>query len=259
MIVGVKEVFELNKTIETILNHRSIRSFTDERLTDEEVLTLIKSAQAASTSSYVQAYSIIGVTDQKKKAKLAELAGNQPYVEKNGHFFVFCADLKRHDYIAKKAGKNHQEALENTEAFLISVIDAALAAQNVSVAAESMGLGICYIGGLRNQLKEVSELLETPSYVLPLFGLTIGHPANQSSQKERLPVELIYHENTYQQDEAHVDRYLKEYDDRISSYYEERTNGERKDTWSEQMLRGFSQPKRAFLGDFVKEKGFNRK
>ena len=86
MIVGVKEVFELNKTIETILNHRSIRSFTDERLTEEEVLTLIKSAQAASTSSYVQAYSIIGVTDQEKKAKLAELAGNQPYVEKNGHF-----------------------------------------------------------------------------------------------------------------------------------------------------------------------------
>ncbi|MCI2455304.1 nitroreductase family protein, partial [Listeria monocytogenes] len=70
----------MNKTIETILNHRSIRSFTDERLTEEEVLTLIKSAQAASTSSYVQAYSIIGVTDQKKKAKLAELAGNQPYV-----------------------------------------------------------------------------------------------------------------------------------------------------------------------------------
>lgn len=73
MIVEVKEVFELNKTIETILNHRSIRSFTDERLSEEEVLTLIKSAQAASTSSYVQAYSIIGVTDQEKKAKLAEL------------------------------------------------------------------------------------------------------------------------------------------------------------------------------------------
>lgn len=111
MIEEVKEVFELNKTIETILNHRSIRSFTDERLTEEEVLTLIKSAQAASTSSYVQAYSIIGVTDQEKKAKLAELAGNQPYVEKNGHFFVFCADLKRHDHIAKRAGKNHQEAV----------------------------------------------------------------------------------------------------------------------------------------------------
>ncbi|AOZ88917.1 NADPH-dependent oxidoreductase [Bacillus xiamenensis] len=249
----------MNQTIETILNHRSIRSFTDERLTKDEVLTLVKSAQAASTSSYVQAYSIIGVTDQEKKAKLAKLAGNQPYVEKNGHFFVFCADLKRHDYLAQKAGKNHQEAFENTEAFLISVIDAALAAQNLSVAAESMGLGICYIGGLRNQLKEVSELLETPAYVLPLFGLAVGHPANPSSQKERLPAELIYHENSYQQDEAHMDRYLKEYDERISAYYEERTNGERKDTWSEQMLRGFSQPKRTYLGDFVKEKGFNRK
>ncbi|MDM5299836.1 oxygen-insensitive NADPH nitroreductase [Bacillus pumilus] len=249
----------MNKTIETILNHRSIRSFTDERLTEEEVRTLVKSAQAASTSSYVQAYSIIGVIDQEKKTRLAELAGDQPYVEKNGHLFVFCADLKRHDYIAQKAGENHQEAFENTEAFLISVIDAALAAQNLSVAAESMGLGICYIGGLRNQLAEVSELLETPSYVLPLFGLVVGHPANSSSQKERLPMELIYHENTYQQDETHVDRYLKEYDERISSYYEERSQGERKDTWSKQMIRGFRQPKRAYLSEFVKEKGFNRK
>ncbi|MFS0653984.1 oxygen-insensitive NADPH nitroreductase [Bacillus sp. 179-C3.3 HS] len=248
----------MNKTIETILNHRSIRSFTDERLTKEEVRTLVKSAQAASTSSYVQAYSIIGVTDQKKKSKLAELAGHQPYVENNGHLFVFCADLKRHDDMAKKAGKDHQQALENTEAFLISVIDASLAAQNVSIAAESMGLGICYIGGLRNHLAEVSDLLETPHFVLPLFGLVVGHPANESSKKERLPMELIYHENTYQQDETHVDRYLKEYDERISAYYEERTNGERKDTWSEQMIRGFSQPKRAYLSEFVKEKGFNR-
>lgn len=65
----------MNKTIETILNHRSIRSFTDERLSEEEVLTLIKSAQAASTSSYVQAYSIIGVTDQEKKASLLNWLG----------------------------------------------------------------------------------------------------------------------------------------------------------------------------------------
>ncbi|MGE6630456.1 oxygen-insensitive NADPH nitroreductase [Bacillus sp. NPDC077027] len=249
----------MNQTIETLLNHRSIRSFTDERLTKEEIHTLVKSAQAASTSSYVQAYSIIGVTDQKKKAKLAELAGNQPYVEKNGHLFVFCADLKRQDHIACKAGENNREAFENTEAFLISVIDAALAAQNMSVAAESMDLGICYIGGLRNQLVEVAELLNIPSYVLPLFGLVVGHPAKQSSKKERLPFGLIYHENTYQQDEAHIDRYLQEYDEQISRYYEERTNGERADTWSEQMVRGFSQPKREYISDFVKEKGFNRK
>ena len=65
---------------------------------------------------------------------------------------------------------------------MVSVIDAALAAQNMSIAAESMGLGICYIGGIRNNLNEVSELLETPEYVLPLFGLVVGQPANPSAK-----------------------------------------------------------------------------
>ena len=152
----------MNKTIETILNHRSIRSFTDRLLTEEEVRLLVESAQSASTSSYIQAYSIIGVTDPDKKRKLAELAGNQPYVEKNGHLFVFCADLYRHDKIARKKGVDITASLEGTETFMVSVIDAALAAQNMSIAAESMGLGICYIGGIRNNLNEVSELLETP-------------------------------------------------------------------------------------------------
>lgn len=85
---------------------------------------------------------------------------------------------------------------------MVSVIDAALAAQNMSIAAESMGLGICYIGGIRNNLNEVSGLLETPEYVLPLFGLVVGHPANLSDKKPRLPLDHIYHENAYQADEA---------------------------------------------------------
>lgn len=80
----------MNKTIETILNHRSIRSFTDQLLTEEEVRLLVESAQSASTSSYIQAYSIIGVTDPDKKRKLAELAGNQPYVEKTAICLYFA-------------------------------------------------------------------------------------------------------------------------------------------------------------------------
>lgn len=76
----------MNEMIETILNHRSVRSFKDEPLTEEQIKIIISSAQSASTSSYIQAYSIIGVTDKKKKKKLAELAGNQSYVELNGHF-----------------------------------------------------------------------------------------------------------------------------------------------------------------------------
>lgn len=94
----------MNNTIETILNHRSIRSFTDQLLTAEEIDILVKSAQAASTSSYVQAYSIIGVSDPEKKRELSVLAGNQPYVENNGHFLYFartCTATK--NWLRKKA------------------------------------------------------------------------------------------------------------------------------------------------------------
>ncbi|MGU4777261.1 nitroreductase family protein, partial [Escherichia coli] len=89
----------MNPTIELLLNHRSIRKFKDEQLSSEQIQTIIASAQAAATSSHVQAYTIIGVTDREKKQKLAELAGNQAYVAENGHFFVFCADLYRHQQI----------------------------------------------------------------------------------------------------------------------------------------------------------------
>ena len=85
----------MNETIKIMKHHRSIRSFMEKPLSDEQIQTIVESAQAASTSSYVQAYTIIGIKDAAKKAKLAELAGDQAYVAKNGHFFVFCLDLHR--------------------------------------------------------------------------------------------------------------------------------------------------------------------
>ena len=88
----------MNQVIERMLDHRSIRSFLDKPLTEEQIHTIVECAQSAATSSYVQAYSIIGVSDPEKKAKLAELAGSQTYVEKSGHVFVFCADLHRVEY-----------------------------------------------------------------------------------------------------------------------------------------------------------------
>ena len=87
----------MNQIIETLLAHRSVRHFEDKPLSKEQIEKIVLSAQAASTSSFIQAYSIIGVTDREKKQKLAQLVGNQPYVADNGHFFVFCADLHRHE------------------------------------------------------------------------------------------------------------------------------------------------------------------
>ncbi|MCR6107252.1 oxygen-insensitive NADPH nitroreductase [Salipaludibacillus agaradhaerens] len=248
----------MNDTLKTLLNHRSIRKFKDEPLSQEHITSIIKSAQMASTSSFIQAYTIIGVTDKAIKYQLAHLSGPQPYVEQNGHFFVFCADLYRHTIAGTMEKTAVTTSLESTEKFMVAVIDASLAAQNATIAAESMGYGICYIGGLRNDMKKVSELLSLPDYVIPLFGLAVGIPDTQTDQKPRLPMESIYYENTYPKDTDTIYSGLESYNDTITNYYESRTQGERKDRWTEQMSRMLSKPKRTDMKDVVQQKGFLR-
>ncbi|UJW58319.1 oxygen-insensitive NADPH nitroreductase [Bacillus sp. A116_S68] len=248
----------MNDTLKTLLNHRSIRKFKDEPLSQEHITSIIKSAQMASTSSFIQAYTIIGVTDKAIKSQLAHLSGPQPYVEQNGHFFVFCADLYRHTIAGTMEKTAVTTSLESTEKFMVAVIDASLAAQNATIAAESMGYGICYIGGLRNDMKKVSELLSLPDYVIPLFGLAVGIPDTQTDQKPRLPMESIYYENTYPKDTDTIYLGLESYNDTITNYYESRTQGERKDRWTEQISRMLSKPKRTDMKDVVQQKGFLR-
>lgn len=247
----------MNTVIETIMDHRSIRSFEDQPLTKEQIESIVSAAQSASTSSFIQAYSIIGVTDKDKKKRLAELAGHQSYVEENGHFFVFCADLYRQTLIGKLEGKKVEPTLESTEKFMVAIIDTALAAQNAVLAAESMGLGVCYIGGLRNNIYEVADLLQLPERVIPLFGLAVGFPKKVTDKKPRLPLEHIYHENTYQGNEDEYIKQLLEYNETVSKYYEERTAGKRKDTWTGQMGNMLEKRVRLNMKDFVESKKLN--
>ncbi|MEH7222881.1 oxygen-insensitive NADPH nitroreductase [Bacillus sp. JJ1566] len=248
----------MNSVIETIMDHRSIRKFEEKLLTDEQIRTIVECAQSASTSSFIQAYSIIGVKDPKKKQKLAEIVGNQAYVAENGHFFVFCGDLHRHQVISEIEEKDLSASLESTEKFMVATIDAALAAQNAVLAAESMGLGACYIGGLRNNLDEVCSILNIPKFVIPLFGIAVGYPAQYPDKKPRLPVEHIYHEEKYQQDEVLFKQGLATYNQTIFDYYTQRTNGKRSDTWTGQMANMLENPKRMYMKDFVKKQGFNQ-
>ncbi|MFC7321350.1 oxygen-insensitive NADPH nitroreductase [Halobacillus campisalis] len=245
----------MNSTIHTLLNHRSIRKFKDLPLTDEQIDAIIGAAQQASTSSYMMAYSIIGVTDSELKSALADISG-QPYVKQNGHLLVFCADLHRQTHLASNEEYSEMiENLENSEHFLVSAIDAALAAQNAAIAAESLGLGICYLGSLRNDISKVDQLLDLPKHVIPLFGMAIGHPAHQPDLKPRLPKKAVYFENQYKEH----DESLRAFDKEIAGYYESRSSNSRTDTWTEQMKRRFMKTMRMDVTDLVQKKGFNKR
>ncbi|WP_163970827.1 oxygen-insensitive NADPH nitroreductase [Oceanobacillus halotolerans] len=248
----------MNETLQTILNHRSIRKFTSEKLSTDQLHTIVGAAQQASTSSYVMAYSIIGITDPQLKEQLAEVSG-QPYVKENGHLFVFCADLNRiYQQGSIEDQKQMETSIESTEQFIVTTVDTALAAQNAAIAAESLGLGVCYIGSLRNDISRVNDLLDLPQYVIPLFGLAVGYPAEQPEQKPRLPLEVVYHENTYQHNEK-TEKQLQDFNQELTEYYQQRTNNKRVDTWTNQMLRKYTNPIRMDVSSFVRQKQLNKR
>ena len=245
----------MNEVIQLIKSHRSIRKFKDTPIEESILLEIIEAAQWASSSSFVQAYSIIGVQDKETKKKLAELCGEQSYVESCPVFLVFCGDLHR----LELACRVHEREMVGhyTESFIMATVDAALASQNAMLAAESLGLGGVYIGGIRNHPEEVSRLLGLPAYIYPVFGMCLGYPDQNPEKKPRLPVSVIFkrerYENTGDLEQIQI------YDEEISRYYERRTKGQRRDTWTQQMAEKMEKETRPHMKTYLEKRGFCKK
>jgi nitroreductase len=245
----------LNSTINVLTAHQSIRKFKPDPITTDQLHAIIEAAQAASTSSFIQAYSIIHVSDPELRRKLAHLAGDQVYIEECPVFLVFCADL----YRLKVATEIHGLEMkgEYMEAFIIATVDTALAAQNAIVAAESMGLGGVYIGGIRNNPEEISRLLELPEKVYPVFGMCLGKPNHAPGKKPRLPLAAVLKENRYTTEEDVL--LLQQYDETIHNYYKDRTGGQRLESWTGQMAHRMSKEIRLHMRSFLEKQGFGFK
>lgn len=217
--------------IELLHGHRSIRKFTDEPLDDEAVASIVSAGLASATSSNLQGVTVIRVRRAGTRRAIAELAGGQAYVETAAVFLVWCADLHRSAVACEIAGGEFHAGM--TEHFIIAATDCAIAAQSSVVAAESMGLGICYIGGIRNDPAQMTSLLELPDQVVPLFGMCLGWPDQDPALKPRLPLSVTLKEETY--DETDDRDGIAAYDEQMREYYRERTGGEIDRTWSADM------------------------
>ena len=243
----------MNDVIKLLNAHRSIRKFTDQAIPQGLLRELIQAGQAAATSSHVQAYTVIHVKDAANREAIAELAGGQGYVASSAAFLVFCADMKRPTEASERTGANVERGM--TEQLLVATVDTALMAQNVAVAAESEGLGICYIGGIRNNPEAVSELLRLPAHVYPVFGMCLGYPAHQPEVKPRLPVEAILKEDYYTEDSDHV----AAFDDTMQAYYQSRSSGNKNSDWSHNLTPLCDSKLRPHMRDFLVKRGFTRK
>lgn len=251
----------MNSVIDLLMSHRSIRRFKDEPLGEGVVEKLIKAGQSASTSSYMQATTVIRVTDDALRNQFVVLTGNQPYVSSSAEFWVFCADFNRnYQRVSKEEDLNGEDGGGEvdygwTEQFISATVDVALFAQNVVIAAESKGLGCCYIGGVRNDLEQVTQLFKLPKRVYPVFGLCIGVPDQDPELKPRLPVNAILHENEYRFSELEH-QLLDDYDEHVKRYYDKRTKGRLIQTWSQQMTKQARNETRTYIKDYLLKQGF---
>lgn len=189
-----------NETIGVMLGHRSVRRFLPTPVPAGTLETMVAAAQSASTSSNLQAWSVVVVSDPAKRRELARIANNQKHIEECPLYMIFIADLSRLERIGQAHG-GATNGLPWTETFLVAAVDAALAAQNAVTAAESLGLSMVYIGAMRNDPVAVATLLDLPPGAFGIFGLCIGYadPAAKAEVKPRLPQSAIVHHETYKQ------------------------------------------------------------
>ena len=248
-------------TIEQIHAHYSVRRYKPDPVPRETVELVVAAGQRASTSSNLQTYSVVAVVDEGKRQRLAELCGGQRQIRQAPVFTAWCADLNRLDRVCEMRG--YHQITSHLEGFLVAAVDAALAMQNAALAAESLGLGMCYIGAIRNQPEDVIDLLELPPLVFPISGMTLGWPAAEPFIRPRLPLEAILHWERY--DTEGEETALQAYDQAMieTGIYRGRqvpvpgAVGELEEYgWLEHSARRASQAVRTGLREVLEQQGF---
>lgn len=208
----------VNPILEHLLQHCSVRAYDAKREVSDDVLfQAVAAGQSASTSSNLQVWSVIAVRDQAKRDRFAELAGGQKHISQAPLFLAWVLDLSR----LRRIGQTVDSPTSGTdylELYTVGAVDVALAAQNAVTALESMGLGIVYIGGMRNHPEEVAKELGLPQGCMVLFGMCVGYPdpAVPADIKPRLPQSSVLHMEQYGTTSEADD--VSGYDARIVAY-----------------------------------------
>ena len=186
----------MNEVVRTLTSHRSFRQYSEQPVEPDKLKIIIESAQAAPSWVHGQQVSIIAIKSPERKQQLSVLCGNQKHVAAAPVFLVFCMDFYRAKLASEMEGSSF-EAVKDVDALLVGATDVGISLSNAIAAAESMGLGIIPIGGIRRNTKEVIDLLQLPEHVFPIVGLCVGYPGEEAAQKPRLPMQAVFHEEQY--------------------------------------------------------------
>ncbi|HPX06010.1 MAG TPA: NADPH-dependent oxidoreductase [Tenuifilaceae bacterium] len=182
--------------MKAIMNHRSIRKYKSTPIEESLLNEILLAGIRASTTGNMQVYSIVVTTDQQIKEQLAPCHFNQPMVKQAPVVLTFCADFNRFNKWCKL--RNAEPGYDNFLSFFTAAIDALLAAQNVCIAAEDKGLGICYLGTTTYTANKIIDVLKLPKGVVPVTTVILGHPDEHPELTDRLPLAGIVHRDVYQ-------------------------------------------------------------
>ena len=180
----------------TLFNHRSIRKFTTDIVEPDKLKLILEAATRASNTGNMQAYSIVVTTDSNIREKLWEAHFKQNMVLEAPLHLTFCADFNRFSKWCNQ--RKADPGYDNYLSFLTGAIDATIAAQNAALAAESLGLGICYLGTATWMAAKLIDILDLPELVVPVTALVIGYPNEYPTLTDRLPVDGVVHLEKYQ-------------------------------------------------------------
>ncbi len=200
--------------LETILKHRSIRKYKNTAIEDNVLNDILNSAVRASNTGNMQVYSIIVTKDEGVKKQLWESHFKQDMVNQAPVILTFCADINRFNKWCEQS--NTEPAYDNFLWFYNATIDATIAAQNASLAAEHHGLGICYLGTTTYMASKIISILDLPKGVVPVTTIVIGYPDQEPELTDRLPIDAV----------VHYDKYKEYSEEDISKLHNEKDNSE---------------------------------
>ncbi len=178
-----------------MLKHRSIRNYTNDKISDKDLNEILNAGIRASTTGNMQVYSIIVTKDDEMKNKLAPSHFNQPMVTEAPVLLTFCADVNRFNKYCEN--RNAKPGYDNFLWFMNAAIDTLLVAQNVALAAEDKGMGICYLGTTTYNADKIIDILELPKGVVPITTFVVGYPKEIPELTDRLPLEGVVHYEKY--------------------------------------------------------------
>jgi FMN reductase [NAD(P)H] len=208
----------MNETLRIQQAHRSIRSYKTDPVSDEMLDQIIAAAHQAPSSMNAQEISLVVVRDPVRKATIAELAGGQAWIAQASVFIVIVIDFRKTAVGMKKAGLE-QVIHESMEGFGVASVDAGIVLGTLITAAESLGLGIVPIGGIRRNPQEIIDRLNLPPLTFPIVGLCIGHIDKKAPQKPRLGIKTFRHDERY--DSSAYAAEIDAYDDIIMEYWKQ--------------------------------------